>query len=121
MVFLVGVWYLNTFFISHYLNQVTPSDKRATVLSFRGLSFNLAYGLIGLLYSWLLAYLRPQVAAGSPGLHETALENAVFIDAMTWFPWYFMATIVILVLAAAWLLRGRDDHKVVKVSAKNNG
>jgi MFS family permease len=118
MVFLVGVWYLNSFFVSHYLNQVTPSDKRATVLSFRGLSFNLAYGLIGLLYSWLLAYLRPQVAAGTPGLHETALENAVFIDAMNWFPWYFMGTIVVLVLAAAWLLKGREDHKVVRIEAK---
>lgn len=120
MVFLTGVWYLNSFFVSHYLNQVTPSSKRATVLSFRGLSFNLAYGVIGLLYSWLLAYTRTQVTTGSPGLHETALENAVFVDAMAWFPWYFAGTMILLVLAAAWLLKGRDEYKVVRVSTNNN-
>jgi Na+/proline symporter len=38
------VIYLQNFFQSHYLNRITSSEQRATVLSFKGLSFNLAYG-----------------------------------------------------------------------------
>ncbi|RTZ96855.1 MAG: MFS transporter [Deltaproteobacteria bacterium] len=54
------------FFVSHYLNRITPSHQRATVLSFKGLSYNLTYGCIGLLYSFLLATLKTR-AAGTPG------------------------------------------------------
>jgi len=37
------------FFMSHYLNEVTPSSHRATVLSFKGMTTNIAYGgVIGL-------------------------------------------------------------------------
>ncbi|MEE4314913.1 MAG: MFS transporter, partial [Desulfofustis sp.] len=35
---------LPSFFTSHYLNRATASAQRATVLSFKGLLFNLAYG-----------------------------------------------------------------------------
>ena len=31
---------------SRYLNEEAPSDKRATVLSFRGLSTNVSYGAV---------------------------------------------------------------------------
>ena len=55
---LMSVMYFMGFFVSHYLNRITDSHQRATVLSFKGLSFNLAYGLIGLLYSLLLYTLR---------------------------------------------------------------
>jgi MFS family permease len=71
------VMYLGRFFESHYLNRITASHQRATVLSFKGLSFNLAYGLIGVLYSILLAFLRPQIAATNPGMDRLDLENAV--------------------------------------------
>jgi hypothetical protein len=33
------------FLQSHYLNQLVDSDRRATVLSFRGLAVNVGYGL----------------------------------------------------------------------------
>ena len=95
---LVVVMYLNRFFQSHYLNRITASHQRATVLSFRGLSFNLAYGLIGILYALLLAALRPRVAASHPDLAGTALENSVFVQSMGWFPWYF-----ILVFSMVWV------------------
>ena len=52
---LVVVMYMGRFFQSHYLNRITASHQRATVLSFKGLSFNLAYGVIGVLYALLLA------------------------------------------------------------------
>ncbi len=66
---LSAVMYMGRFFQSHYLNRITASHQRATVLSFKGLSFNLAYGLIGVLYSVLLLFLRPQIAASHPGLN----------------------------------------------------
>jgi hypothetical protein len=108
---LSAVMYMSRFFESHYLNRITASHQRATVLSFKGLSFNLAYGLIGVLYSVLLAFLRPRTAAIMPGLSSLELENAVFVGSMGWFPGYFAVTIVILIFVARWQLRHTDDHK----------
>jgi MFS family permease len=108
---LVGVMYLGRFFQSHYLNRITASNQRATVLSFKGLSFNLAYGLIGVLYALLLAALRPQIAASQPDLGRTALENMVFIKSISWFPWYFMLTMAVLLVVARRQLKNIDVHK----------
>jgi MFS family permease len=110
---LVIVMYLNRFFQSHYLNRITASHQRATVLSFKGLSFNLAYGLIGILYALLLALLRPRVAASHPDLFGTALENSVFIQSIAWFPWYFLVTMAVLVIVARRQLKNTDLHKQV--------
>ena len=110
---LVVVMYLNRFFQSHYLNRITASHQRATVLSFRGLSFNLAYGIIGILYALLLAALRPRVAEAHPDLLGTALENLVFIQSIGWFPGYFLVTLAVLFIIARWQLRGTKDHKQV--------
>ncbi len=53
---LLGVWivvplglgmHLAVFFVSHYLNSWTAPARRATVLSFRGVALNLAYGTAG--------------------------------------------------------------------------
>jgi hypothetical protein len=108
---LSAVMYLGRFFESHYLNRITASHQRATVLSFKGLSFNLAYGLIGLLYSILLAFLRPQLAATIPGLDRLELENAVFIESIGWFPWYFVLTLTALLVVARWQLKNTGVHK----------
>jgi len=110
---LMAVMYLGRFFQSHYLNRITASHQRATVLSFKGLSFNLAYGLIGVLYSILLAFLRPQLAATDPGLNRLGLENAVFIESMGWFPWYFFLTLAVLLAVSRRQLKNSDVHKKV--------
>jgi MFS family permease len=110
---LSAVMYLGRFFESHYLNRITASHQRATVLSFKGLSFNLAYGLIGVLYSILLAFLQPRMAATVPGIDRLDLENAVFIDSMGWFPWYFVVTMAGLLVVARWQLKNTDVHKRV--------
>lgn len=91
------------FFQSHYLNQQTPSAQRATVLSFRGLSLNLAYGLIGILYSVLVSLLR---TGAEPGLSPELIENRVFVGSMGWFPWTFAALTVALLFIARKKLRG---------------
>jgi hypothetical protein len=80
---------LTQFFVSHYLNEVvTDSRQRATVLSFRGLAFNLAYGGVGLLFAGLSRALSGR---GSP--------EVVFAQALGWLPWYFIATAALLAFA----------------------
>lgn len=81
---------LTQFYVSHYLNKaVTDSGRRATVLSFRGLAFNLAYGGVGLLFAGL-----------THALGKNNPPDDVFVKALGWLPWYFMATVA--VLAVAW-------------------
>ena len=78
------------FFVSHYLNKVvTDSRQRATVLSFRGLAFNLAYGVVGLLFAGLTHLLGKR----SP-------PDVVFVKALGWLPWYFAGSLALL--AVAW-------------------
>ena len=113
VVVLLAVMYMMNFFLSHYLNRITSSHQRATVLSFKGLSINLAYGLAGWLYALLLSNLRPRAIAADPQLGGQGLENAVFIDSIGWFPGYFIATLVILVVYAKWRLRGTDEYKAI--------
>jgi hypothetical protein len=110
---LVVVMYMGRFFQSHYLNRITASHQRATVLSFKGLSFNLAYGVIGVLYALLLAALRPQLAVSQPDLGPSALENMVFIKSISWFPWYFLVTMAVLLVIARWQLKNFEVHKRV--------
>lgn len=105
------VMYMGRFFQSHYLNRITASRQRATVLSFKGLSFNLAYGLIGVLYSILLVCLRPQIAASNPGLSRAGIENLVFIKSIGWFPWYFLVTLAALLIVSRWQLQNTDIYK----------
>jgi hypothetical protein len=81
------------------------------VLSFKGLSFNLAYGLIGVMYSVLLVFLRPQLAASHPGLSHAGIENLVFTKSIGWFPWYFLLTLIALLAIARWQLRNTDVYK----------
>lgn len=101
--------YFVGFFVSHYLNRATTSERRATVLSFKGLFFNLGYGLVGLLYSLLLAGLRKQIILRNPDLSGEPLKNRVFIDAMVWFPVGFFLALLVLLIFAAFLLRDRKE------------
>jgi len=105
--------YLQSFFQSHYLNRITGSDQRATVLSFKGLSFNLAYGLIGVLYSMLLAFLRDGITETQPALTGAQLENMVFIQSLAWFPWYFIITLAAMLGYAWWKLKETNTHKEI--------
>jgi hypothetical protein len=88
-VILASASYFTGFFISYYLNRITDSSQRATVLSFKGFSFNLAYGLIGILYSILLAWIRYQNVLISPEGVPGGEEDLMFISSFAWFPWTF--------------------------------
>jgi len=110
---LFGCMYFIGFFISHYLNRATASEQRATVLSFKGLFFNLGYGLIGIFYSMLLAFQRERIEQLQPELTGDLIKNQVFIDAMVWFPGYFALGLLCLVIFSLWALRGRHEHRLI--------
>ena len=82
------------FFTSNYLNQWTESHVRATVLSFRGVAFNLGYAVAGVLFAQLTAHLR--------ATHPGADENTVFGLSLTWLPPSFLVCGILLWLALRW-------------------
>ena len=70
-----------SFLVSRSLNKIASSSQRATVLSVKGLLFNLGYGAISLLFSLGVAYGRKSI-----DLEGDALEDHAFIFALTWQP-----------------------------------
>ena len=104
-VILFSTMYFNGFFVSNYLNRMAASKQRATVLSFKGLAYNLTYGLIGIGYSVLVAALRTKIDGSQSGLSSKHLENLVFSESFVWFPWTFVIAISLFMLFALWQLR----------------
>ncbi|MEJ2134999.1 MAG: MFS transporter [Desulfofustis sp.] len=96
---------LTAFFTSHYLNEITSSEQRATVLSFKGLAFNLAYGIIGVLFAWLIIHLRTDLTAAHPDWTRQLIDNQAFKDSFLWMPGYFLALITAIGLYSARLLK----------------
>ena len=93
---LYAVMQCMNYLASRYLNENAPSDKRATVLSFRGLSTNLAYGGASLLYSALIAWIK---LGGELGATKgDRLEELAFLASLQWFPAYFAVTVVAVIL-----------------------
>lgn len=116
MVFVSCALFMNGFFESYYLNRITSSDRRATVLSFKGLSFNLAYGVTGLLYSFLLTFLRGQAAGEDPMLTGIKLENAVYGKSLVSFPLYFILASIAMVFFARWKLKEDKTWRSLSLS-----
>ena len=114
IILLSSVMYLLRFFMSHYLNRITSSHQRATVLSFKGLAFNLAYGLMGISYSFLLAY--PQLQIQVPWLQTQGKGPAdiTFIASLPWFPLIFVFCLTVLLLFAKWKVKDVDFFGVMK-------
>jgi len=46
------------YIVSYYLNAIVASGRRATVLSFKGVAFNLGYGFISLIFALVLKAAR---------------------------------------------------------------
>jgi MFS family permease len=90
-----GAMTLVGFFLSHYLHQWTDSKRRATVLSFKGLAFNLAYGTAGLGFAGLLRIQGPETNQ-SQNLDQ-------FGRALHWLPWAFVGALLLV-----FLFIGRD-------------
>lgn len=90
--------YFTGFFASYYINRETDSRRRATVLSFKGLVYNISYGVLGILYALVLNFERT-------GLEKTILDTQqldiqVFKDAFVSFPLLFMAGMGVMGIAS---------------------
>lgn len=86
------------FFMSHYLNAAADPAHRATILSFRGLAFNLGYGGAGLLFAGLTAAVaRARNLDGGSG--------EVLDLALPWLPVWFAAACSGVLAARAALRR----------------
>lgn len=94
--------YFNGFFVSFYLNRETASEQRATVLSFKGLSYNLSYGILGIGYALLLKAkkqaLAPEFSLENPDIGPAMIETMVFKNSFHWFPGTFLVGFVLLCL-----------------------
>lgn len=99
------------FFTSHYLNRVTSSEQRATVLSFKGLVFNLGYGLIGVFFALLMQQTRSRTGALHPEWTEDLVEAESFISSVGWTPWYTIVLFILLLLFLRHILKGVSNHK----------
>jgi len=62
------------YMISYYLNALVDSSHRATVLSFKGVAFNLGYGFISLLFALVL-----RAARDGTGTQEAVARGLVFL------------------------------------------
>ncbi|MGJ8652179.1 MAG: MFS transporter [Opitutaceae bacterium] len=88
---------LTGYFVSRYLNEVAPSEQRATVLSFRGLSTNFAFGVVSMLYSGMIVMLRSK-HSGNAELTGEDLQQTIFVDSLTWLPLYFLFSVGLVFL-----------------------
>jgi hypothetical protein len=55
---LAGAMMALGYMVSYYLNAIVDSGHRATVLSFKGVAFNLGYGFISLIFALVLRAVR---------------------------------------------------------------
>ena len=77
------------YFISQYLNRVSEPSTRATVLSFKGLTMNLAYGIVMIAYqiqTWALRARDKEIIAG---MNKQQTDMHLLAAAMPWWPWVF--------------------------------
>lgn len=79
---------------SQYLHESTSSSMRATVLSFKSLAGNMAYGLAGVLYA--VGYRA--LAGGEIPEPGSAHESEVLSSSLAWFPVVFAVAIAPLLL-----------------------
>ena len=61
---LAGAMMALGYIVSYYLNAIVDSSHRATVLSFKGVAFNLGYGFISLLFALVLKAVKGSGNAG---------------------------------------------------------
>jgi len=97
VIFLPPLWLamrLLHFFISIYLNRVTASENRATVLSFRSMAMNLAYGGAVFAYGLQTKFLRNLPENQINTDNKEAVEQNVFAQAIsTWWIYFALAVV----------------------------
>lgn len=71
---LAGAMMALGYFVSYYLNAIVGSSHRATVLSFKGVAFNLGYGFISLIFALVL-----KAARDGGGTGDAFVRGLVFL------------------------------------------
>ncbi|MDC3336029.1 hypothetical protein OAV71_05925, partial [Opitutales bacterium] len=97
-ILLYATMQIMNYLVSRYLNEEASSDRRATVLSFRGLSTNLSYGAVSLLYSGLIAWIKSTEPDQIIGGRKMTEQDSVFVQALGWSPWYFLFTLLLVII-----------------------
>jgi len=98
------------FFLSYYLNALVESSRRATVLSFKSVAFNLGYGLVSLLFAFLLRALR-----NGGNAEET------FGRTLIWLPvWLALALVVLALFFRRHAPLLRQSGGVASAASKNS-
>lgn len=80
-----------SFLTSRYLNSLSSSKQRATVLSVKGLLFNLGYGTASLLFAGYVAVRKGIVDAE---------DTAAFRDALALQPWVYLVALAAFLIIA---------------------
>jgi MFS family permease len=81
------------FLMSRYLHELASSDQRATVLSVKGLLFNMGYGAASLVFAGAVSFQK-----GDLGMNdEEALTRT-----LEWQPWIFGAAFLVFLGVAKW-------------------
>ncbi len=106
--------FMTAFFVSYYLNDMADSRTRATVLSFKGLSFNLSYGIFGILYGGLLHALRYRFPDDMLYQGIQVEENRIFMNSFPWLPLVFMFLAALIWISSARHLSGRGNNNDIR-------
>ncbi len=117
-VFLIPFWIAMRFlhfFISYYMNRVTDSAHRATVLSFKGLTMNLAYGAVMVLYAAqtrATTALKEEFQDPATLSHQAkrAQEVEVFTEVIQWWWPYFAVVVLGLYLYRKFAIKDSLNH-----------
>lgn len=91
---MVGLSHLG-FLMSRYLNRLADSSQRATVLSVKGLFFNIGYGTVSLVFARAVSWQRREAEMN---------DNEALIWTLEGQPWVFVALFLVF-LAVARVLR----------------
>jgi hypothetical protein len=94
------------YLVSYYINALVDSHRRATVLSFKGLFFNLGYGFISLLFALVLR----------AGRDHRSNEEALAFGFRTLPLWLLLVAAGCTLLF--WKQRAALRHKIIQPSEK---
>lgn len=90
---MIGMSHLG-FIMSRYLHDLASSDQRATVLSVKGLLFNIGYGTASLIFAATVSLRKSDAGMNDEGALTWTLE---------WQPWAFGCAFLVFLGIARWL------------------